>query len=134
MINPPCGLCGGPHPFDTTVPSVIWNRIVRAQGLPDYLCLTCIVRAFVAAKESFTAELIGINIATTAIEVRVDSRDARDAVLVSEENTELRAALAAARREERERCAKMFDGYTYGVYEHPSKAIRALQDEPERSE
>ena len=89
--NPPCGLCGGPHPFDTTVPSVVWNRVVRAQELPDYLCLTCIVRAFVAAGESFTAELIGVAIETTALEVRINSRDAKDAVAVSEENTALRA-------------------------------------------
>ena len=91
--NPPCGLCGGPHPFDTVIPSVVWNRVVRAQGLPDYLCLTCIVRAFVATGESFTAELIGAAIVSTALEIRIDSRDAKDAVLVSEENTVLRARI-----------------------------------------
>ena len=91
--NPPCGLCEGPHPFDTTVPSVVWNRVIRARDLPDYLCLTCIVRAFVAAGESFTAELIGVAIETTALEIRINNRDARDAVLVSEENTVLRARI-----------------------------------------
>ena len=91
--NPPCGLCRGPHPFDTTVPSVVWNRVIRAQGLPDYLCLTCVVRAFVAAGESFTAELIGAALVSTALEIRIDSRDAKDAVLVSEENTTLRARI-----------------------------------------
>ena len=91
--NPPCDCCGGPHPFDTTIPSVVWNRVVRAQGLPDYLCLTCIVRAFVTAGESFTAELIGATIKSTALEIRINSRDAKDAVLVSEENTALRARI-----------------------------------------
>lgn len=55
--NPPCLLCGGPHPFDTTVPSDTWNRVIRAQGLPEYLCTTCIIRAFALAGVSFTAEL-----------------------------------------------------------------------------
>jgi len=39
------------------------------------------------------------------------------------------AALATARREERERCAKLFDDFTYGQYAHPSEVIRALTDE-----
>lgn len=55
--NPTCAGCGGPHPFDTSVPSVDWNRVIRSQGLPEYLCLTCIVKAFATAKESFTASL-----------------------------------------------------------------------------
>lgn len=36
----PCQQCGGPHPFDTSIPGHIWNKIIRPQGLPDYLCLT----------------------------------------------------------------------------------------------
>lgn len=91
--NPPCGLCGGPHPFDTTVPSVRWNATIRARDLPDYLCLTCIVRAFVEAGESFTAELIGTAIKQTAIEVRINGQDAKDAAAVGEENTALRARI-----------------------------------------
>jgi hypothetical protein len=55
--NPACSGCGGPHPFDTSIPSEAWNRVVRGRGLPDYLCLTCIVRAFAEAGEDFTAEL-----------------------------------------------------------------------------
>lgn len=55
--NPACGGCGGPHPFDTTIPSVVWNRVVRAGNHPDYLCLTCIAGIFARAGESFTAEL-----------------------------------------------------------------------------
>lgn len=52
-----CGGCGGPYQFDTTIPSSLWNRVVRAKGGSEYLCLTCIVRRFAEAGESFTAEL-----------------------------------------------------------------------------
>lgn len=52
-----CGGCGGPYQFDTTIPSPLWNRVVRETGGSEYLCLTCIVRRFAEAGESFTAEL-----------------------------------------------------------------------------
>ncbi len=68
--RPPCSGCGGPHPFDTTVPSVRWNAVIRKAGLPEYLCLTCIVSAFVKAGESFTAELIGGEHNFEPIEIR----------------------------------------------------------------
>lgn len=55
--NPPCQDCGGPHPFDTTIPSPLWNRVIRSAGLGDYLCITCIVKAFALAGEGFTATL-----------------------------------------------------------------------------
>lgn len=60
-LNPAdlCAMCGGPYQFDTTIPSETWNRVVRAQNLPEYLCLTCIVRVFMQAKQGFTAELWG---------------------------------------------------------------------------
>jgi hypothetical protein len=58
-IAPPCRSCGGPHPFDTSVPSEAWNRVIKGRGLPDYLCLSCIVQAFAAAGEGFTAKLFG---------------------------------------------------------------------------
>jgi len=91
--NPPCALCGGPHPFDTTVPSVRWNHVIRRAGLPDYLCLTCIVSAFVQAGESFTAELIGGDHHCEPIEIRTRSQNAIDAQTLSAENTTLRAQL-----------------------------------------
>ena len=72
---PACVGCGGPHPFDTTLPSPTWNRVIRAAGLPDYLCTTCIVRAFVLAGEGFTAELWGEAFTGTPIEVRVGSAE-----------------------------------------------------------
>jgi hypothetical protein len=52
-----CNLCGGPHLFDTTVPSELWNAVIRSAGLPDYLCLTCIVAAFAKVGVSFRATL-----------------------------------------------------------------------------
>lgn len=55
----PCGGCGGPHEYDTSVPSPLWNRVVREQGLSDYLCASCIVKVFARARTSFTAELYG---------------------------------------------------------------------------
>lgn len=55
----PCALCGGPHAFDTSVPTHLWNEVIRAQGLPEYLCTTCIVKEFVKARRDFTARLYG---------------------------------------------------------------------------
>lgn len=57
--NPPCSHCGGPHPFDTVVPSALWNQVIRGGQLPDYLCLTCIVQAFTNAGLSLPCELWG---------------------------------------------------------------------------
>lgn len=92
-VNPTCSGCGGPHPFDTTVPSVVWNAVIRSKHLPDYLCLTCIVKVFAAEGRSFTAELVGDGLHTVPIEVRVNDAVAQDAAHVSEENTHLRFAL-----------------------------------------
>lgn len=72
-MNPRCSGCGGPHPFDMTVPSPLWNRVIRRAGLPDYLCATCILRAFVNAGEAFTAELWGAEFKGDPIEVRLRS-------------------------------------------------------------
>lgn len=99
--NPACSRCGGPHPFDTTVPSVVWNATIRARGLEEYLCLTCIVTAFACFGESFTAELNGGPFqGGLPIEVRIRDCVATDAARISEENTALRfqiASLAEAR-------------------------------------
>jgi len=98
-MNPSCSLCGGPHPFDTTVPSVVWNSVIRAGGLPDYLCLTCIVEAFACIGRSFTAELIGGSFpGGLPIEFRINGQVAEDAADISDENTHLRACLTAERQ------------------------------------
>lgn len=70
---PPCQLCGGPHPFDTSVPSDRWNAVIRAKNLPDYLCLICIVQAFGEEGKSFTATLWGDFPGQMVIEVRPQS-------------------------------------------------------------
>lgn len=93
--QPPCSQCGGPHPFDTTVPSAHWNAVIRAQGLPDYLCLTCIVREFAKRGESFAATLTGDGFHRLPIEVRIGTQEARTAHLVSEQNTRVRAVLSS---------------------------------------
>jgi hypothetical protein len=80
-VQPPCMGCGGPHPFDTSVPSPLWNRVIRDGGLQDYLCTTCIVQAFVAAGVSFEATLWGGAFDGHSIEVRVtEATDAKDAI------------------------------------------------------
>lgn len=95
--NPPCAMCDGPHPFDTTIPSVVWNQVIRAQELPDYLCLTCIVRVFAESGRSFTAQLWSPTFNGTALEIIVNGQVANDAVIVSDENTRLRVDLSEAR-------------------------------------
>jgi len=85
-----CQRCGGLHLFDTAVPSVIWNRVVRGRGLPDFLCLACIIEAFESADESFTATLWGRGFDGCPIEVRIRSKEAQDAALIQEENNALR--------------------------------------------
>jgi len=82
MTNPPCARCGGPHPFDTSVPSVRWNAVIRANGWADYLCLACIVEAFACIPEggtSFTAELFGGPFTGLPIEVRMHGVVSADA-------------------------------------------------------
>lgn len=94
---PPCQWCGGPHLFDTSVPSVRWNAVVRARGLPDALCLSCIVAAFAEAGESFTATLWSGSDGPfdgLPIEIRIGNQAATDAATISNENTALRARLA----------------------------------------
>lgn len=70
----PCAQCGGPHDFDTSVDSEIWNRVIRAKELPEYLCTTCIVREFAKAGESFSAKLWGEEFKGTPITVAINTR------------------------------------------------------------
>lgn len=66
-----CQLCGGPHRFDTSVDTQKWNKIIRAKGLPEYLCLSCTVAEFVKARENFTAHLYGPDSFGAILEVQV---------------------------------------------------------------
>jgi hypothetical protein len=60
MTNyPSCQLCGGSDPYDTSIGNEKWNTVIRANGLPDFLCLSCIVREFLTRGESFSANLYG---------------------------------------------------------------------------
>lgn len=68
---PLCGLCGGPHGFDTSIESVLWNRVIRDRGLPELLCLSCIVVEFTKAGESFTATLWGSEFNGTSIHIQM---------------------------------------------------------------
>ncbi len=95
--NPTCSGCDGPHPFDTSIPSVLWNRVIRAAGLPDYLCLTCIVRAFAKAGVSFTAELYGDDFNGLPIAIEVNGATSTAPFELNEENNRLRVELTALR-------------------------------------
>lgn len=77
--RPLCLGCKGPHRFDTSVPSVVWNAVVRSAGLPDFLCTTCVVEAFAKVGRSFTATLWGEGFAGLPIEIRVNEQPAHDA-------------------------------------------------------
>lgn len=94
--NPPCEHCGGPHPYDMSVPSPLWNRVVRPLKMGDYLCATCIIEAFAGSRESFTAELWSEGFDGLLIEVRVDGKISQAAREATNENNELRAKLSAA--------------------------------------
>lgn len=91
-----CSGCGGPHQFDTSVPSVLWNQVIRAAGLPEYLCTMCIVRAFARAGVSFTAELYGDDFHGLPIEVRINGEEAQAAAKIQDENNLLRHNLHVA--------------------------------------
>lgn len=71
--DPPCQQCGGPHRFDTSVPSEAWNRVIRAAGLPDYLCAACVLAAFVRAGEPLDATLCGDGFTGERVALRVAS-------------------------------------------------------------
>lgn len=99
MTNPACEGCGGPHPFDTSLASPTWNAVIRSKGLPDYLCLTCIVRIFAADGLSFSAVLNGNDFTDTAIDVTVNGERAKDVDLLSNEFVRLRVTAAEAATE-----------------------------------
>ena len=107
MTDGICSGCGGPHRFDTSVPSTLWNAVVRAEHLPEYLCTTCIILAFVAADRSFTATLWGNGLNGVPIELRIHNQAAIDAQLVTEENNALRAELFRLQQHLADMCVEM---------------------------
>lgn len=88
-----CSGCGGVYRFDTSVPSVVWNAVIRAQGLPDYLCAACIVGVFARQKRSFTAILSGEGLDLVPIEIRIANNVALDAEAIQHENNDLRCQI-----------------------------------------
>lgn len=100
----PCAQCGGPHNFDTSVPSTVWNQIIRAKGLPEYLCATCIIQEFVRANQGFTATLWNEEFNGVPIEVIVNGQNAQDATAIQKENNSLRNKLRAAATATGEAC------------------------------
>lgn len=90
-----CGGCGGKHGFDTSVPSPLWNAVIRRAGLSDYLCAACILKAFAQAETSFSAVLYGDDLAGIPIVVEVNGEAAHGAMELVEQNNSLRAQLTA---------------------------------------
>lgn len=88
-----CGGCGGAYRFDTSVPSVLWNRVIRPLGGSEYLCTACIVRAFAKAGVSFTAELWGEDFGGLPIGVDINGAALTVVRELNEENTSMRAEL-----------------------------------------
>lgn len=82
-----CPGCGGPYPFEMSIPSTLWNQVVRPAGLPDDLCPTCIVQVFTRAGVSFSANLSGhgvwdaaivVNVLTPGVDTLKDRKRSRD--------------------------------------------------------
>jgi hypothetical protein len=97
-----CGGCGGPHRFDTSVPSVLWNRVIRSQGISEFLCTSCIVREFARAGVSFTATLWSDEFHGLPIAVEVKGAVSTAAHELDEENNRLRSALSKVHDQARE--------------------------------
>jgi hypothetical protein len=55
----PCQLCSRPVIFEFTVESPIWNRVVKARNLPEYLCFWCFDKLATEAGERVP---IGVNL------------------------------------------------------------------------
>ncbi len=68
-----CSGCGGEYRYDVSIASTVWNRVIRAKGLPEYLCAACIIAEFVKANEPFSAWLSGDGI-SDRIHVEVNGK------------------------------------------------------------
>ncbi len=129
-----CQSCDGLHRFDTSVPSVLWNAVIRKQGLPEYLCLSCIVREFVRAGTSFTAELYGDGFSGVPLEILINSEQAQASKLIQDENNALRWKLserestpvARVREDERQPDLDDLSVCVYALSLHPTPANWAL--------
>jgi hypothetical protein len=91
-----CDGCGGVYRFDTSIPSALWNKVIRASGAErggEYLCAACIVRAFVKAGESFTAELSSEEFHGDRIEVTINGVSTGAVALLNDENNALRVRI-----------------------------------------
>jgi hypothetical protein len=115
--QPRCNGCGGPCPYEMSIPSVLWNRVIRADGPEgdnEYLCPTCIIHAFAGARVSFAAILSGDGVSGVHLEVSFDGESGLLGALASvqEENNRLRldvARLQVKARSEDRRMAASWD-------------------------
>lgn len=91
MLECQCQKCGGPYRFDTSLPSPVWNRVIRGYDLPDTLCVSCILEAFVNAGVGFQATLSGCGLDGAVIEVTVNGKGGNEVTLLENENARLRS-------------------------------------------
>lgn len=122
-----CQQCGGTHAFDMSLPSDVWNRVIRGGGYPDTLCSSCIIRAFAVAGESFTATLWGDNLEGIRITVTL-----RRGNLDGDSQTEKRAADKCPQnaRPTKEPCPG--NGADIGFPDHSAKEGYPSTDNPDR--
>ena len=60
-----CSNCHGPYEYDISIPSPLWNKVIRPEGHEtgnEYLCGSCIIKQFAIAGVSFQGELYGDNV------------------------------------------------------------------------
>lgn len=122
--DPPCGICGGPCLFDTVIPSPVWNQVIRANELPEYLCAACIIQQFAKRDVSFACELWGAEFNGLTLAVHVNNRRARYGKLLSDANTDLRRRLSEAERA-CERLRKERDMACESILREVTEAIEA---------
>lgn len=75
----PCQRCGTGVEVEFTADSSQWNRLVRANGYPDYLCIRCFDGIAAAAGERYEVEFHWVGQAGVSVLAR--ERDQRLAAL-----------------------------------------------------
>lgn len=95
-----CSDCGGEYRYDISIPSTLWNRVIR-KNLPEQagaelLCGACIIATFAKAHEPFTAYLAGEGVGGLMIHVEISGKVPSSSVDLVRG---LRSTLESARRQ-----------------------------------
>jgi hypothetical protein len=89
-----CEKCGGPYRFDTSVPSVLWNRVIRPLGW-GYLCASCVLREFALQGESFSAVLSGDGLDRVMVSIVVNDAESNVVEEIQQQNNFLRQVVSS---------------------------------------